>query len=193
MHKRNMSIAACTGLLELLLALLGRLIVPVARVNVVGDDAVAQVLHGGQDVAAGGEVRGTQVGGLLADDVAEGLLEAGHLLGELGGGHGAEVLGVGPCVRGDLVAGFEGVLEGGALVVDAAWLGLVGGYVDGECHFQIEFRGHTVESSCHEEGCLGSASIQGVNELLGVSRWAVVVCESNLTRSITFGDNLPNG
>jgi hypothetical protein len=39
---------------------------------------------------------------------------------EVGSGHAAEVLGVRPAVGGDLVAGLEGVLEGGFLAVDAA-------------------------------------------------------------------------
>lgn len=116
-----MAIATGTSLLEYLLALLGRLAVPVTRVDVVGDDAVAQVLHRGEHVAAGGEVRGAHVGGLYADDVDEGLLEASHLRCEVVGGEGTEVRRVRPCVRCDLVAGFVGVLEGALLIVDASY------------------------------------------------------------------------
>lgn len=115
-----MAITLRTSLLEPLLALLRALVVPVAGIDVVGDDAVAQVLHHGEHVAAGGEVGRAHVGGLDADDVYEGLLEALHLVVEVVGRHGAEVLRVRPRVGCDLVAGFEGVLEGRPLVVDAA-------------------------------------------------------------------------
>jgi len=118
-HERNVAIATGTSLLEHLLALLGRLAVPVAGVDVVGDHAVAEGLHRGEHVAAGGEVRRAHVGGLHADDVDEGLLEARHLRREVVGREGTEVRGVGPGVRCDLVAGFVRVLEGGLLVVDA--------------------------------------------------------------------------
>jgi hypothetical protein len=119
-HEGNMAVATGTSLLELLLALLGRLTVPVLGVDVVGDDAVAQVLHRGEYVAAGGEVGRAHVSWLDADDVDERLLQTRHLGCEVVGGEGAEVRGVGPCVRCDLVAGLVGVLEGALLVVNAA-------------------------------------------------------------------------
>lgn len=104
MHQRNMSIAACTGLLELLLTLLGGLAVPIARVNVVSDDLVSERLHSGQHVSTRGKVWRTHVRGLLADDVHHGLLEALHLLREVIGAQTAKVRGVSPGVAGDLMA-----------------------------------------------------------------------------------------
>jgi hypothetical protein len=120
MHQSNMAITSRTRLLKLLLTLLRRLAVPVLAIHIRRDDAVAQVAHRGQHVAARCKVRRTHVGWLDADDVDEGLLEARHLTRQVGRGEGAEVLRVRPCVRGDLVAGFVGGLERGFLVVDAA-------------------------------------------------------------------------
>lgn len=76
-----MAITTGTGLLELLLALLRCLVIPVLGIDIIGDDPVAEVLHRRENVAAGGEVGRTHVCGLYADDVHEGLLELGHLLG----------------------------------------------------------------------------------------------------------------
>lgn len=121
MHKRNMPIAPRARTLKRRLTLLRRLIIPVTRVDIVRDDAVPQLRHDGQHAAAGREVRRAHVRGLYADDVDERLLEARHLAGEFAAGHAAKVLRVGPRVRGDLVPGFVGVLQGGFLPVDAAW------------------------------------------------------------------------
>ena len=130
MHQSNMSIPSRTRLLELLLALLRRLAVPVLGVDGVGNHTVAQVAHRGQHVSARGEVRGPHVGWLDADDVDEGLLEARHLARYVVGGQRAKVLWVRPCVRADLVAGLVGVLECALLVVDAAWMGTLVTYID---------------------------------------------------------------
>jgi len=119
-HERNVAVATGARLLKHLLALLGRLAIPVTGVDVVGDDAVAEGLHRGEHVATGGEVRRAHVGGLYADDVDEGLLEARHLRRQVVGGEGTEVRGVRPGVGRDLVAGLVRVLEGALLVVDAA-------------------------------------------------------------------------
>jgi hypothetical protein len=91
MHQWNVPIPTRTSLLKLLLTLLRRLVVPVTAVNIIGYHAVAEGPHGGKHVAARGEVRRAHVRGLLADDVDEGLLEARHLRGQVGGGEGAEI------------------------------------------------------------------------------------------------------
>jgi hypothetical protein len=122
-HQRDMPIAAGARLRKLLLALLRALVIPVAAVDVVGYDAVAQRLHGREYIAARCEVGWAHVRWLYTDDVDEGLLEARHLCGEVIGGKGAKVGGVAPGVRGDLVAGFICVEDGGLLVVDAACVG----------------------------------------------------------------------
>lgn len=44
-HQRNVAVASCASRGELGLALSGRLTVPVAGVDVVGDDVVAEGLH----------------------------------------------------------------------------------------------------------------------------------------------------
>jgi hypothetical protein len=119
-HQRDMSVAAGPRSLELGLALRRRLAVPVLGVDVVGDDAVPEGLHRREHAAGCLEVGRAHVGGFHADDVDEGGLELRHLGGEGGGGERADVR-VRPGVRGDLVAGLVGILEGGFLVVDAAW------------------------------------------------------------------------
>jgi hypothetical protein len=48
----------------------------------------------------------------------------------------------------------------------------------------------TVERAGNEESTLGSTSGQGVNELLRVLRWAVIVGKSDLTRVRALGDDL---
>jgi hypothetical protein len=119
-HQGNVPVSTRTRLRELLLALLRCLVIPVSRVNVVRNNAISERLHGGEHVAASGQVGWAHVRGLLADNVDESLLEARHLAGEVGCGHGAKVLRVRPGVRGDLVTGFVRVLESGLLAVDAA-------------------------------------------------------------------------
>lgn len=82
-HQRDVAVAAGAGRRELGLALGGRLTIPVTRVDVVGDDVVAEGLHHGGDAATGLEVRGPHVPGLPAEDVDVRLLQLGHLGGEL--------------------------------------------------------------------------------------------------------------
>lgn len=82
-HQRDVAVPAGASCCEFGLALGGRLAIPVAGVDVVGDDVVAEGLHHGRDAAAGLEVRGAHVPGLPAEDVDKGLLELGHLGGEL--------------------------------------------------------------------------------------------------------------
>jgi hypothetical protein len=118
-----MSVAASPCSLELRLALRRGLAVPVLSVDVVGNNAIPEGLHRREHAAGGLEVGRAHVGGLHADDVDEGGFELSHLCGEGGGGEGADVW-VGPGVGGNLVAGFVSVLEGGFLVVDAAWFWL---------------------------------------------------------------------
>lgn len=120
MHKRNVAVAARACLLELLLALLRRLAVPVFGVDIVGDDAVAELLHGREDRAARLEVRGTHIGRLDTDDVDERGFQLGHL-GRQGRRREGSDVWVRPGMRGDLMARFVGVLKGRLLVVDAAW------------------------------------------------------------------------
>lgn len=165
-HERNVAVSAGTSLLELLLALLSSLSVPVARVNIIGDDLVSELLHGGQDVSAGGEVRRTHVGGLLADDVDHGLLQKLHLLLQLVGAETAEVGGMGPGVTGDLVAGVVGLLDGSGTVVDAA-----------------------IELSGPEEGGLGTSVVEDVDELASVLARTVVVGKSNDTGAAALADD----
>lgn len=83
MHQRDVAVPACPGGLEFGLALGSGLTVPVAAVDVVGDDIVAEGPHHRGDAAAGLEVRRTHIPGLLAKDVDIGLLQLGHLGGEL--------------------------------------------------------------------------------------------------------------
>lgn len=159
MHERDVSVAARASSSELGLALRRRLPVPVTRVNVVGNDLVSQRLHRREHGSAGGEVRGAHVGGLLADDVNHRLLELLHLGRELRRGQTAKGRRVRPGVRGDLVARIKGLLDSGALVVDAA-----------------------VQGARHEEGGLGAAVVEDVDELGGVLVRAVVVGEGEDAR-----------
>lgn len=170
MHEGNVTVSTSTSLLELLQTLLGRLAIPVARVDVVGDDLVSQLLHGGQDIAAGSEVGRSHVGGLLADDVDEGLLHLLHLLLQPVGAETTEVLGVSPGVTGDLVARVVGLLDGGLLVVDAA-----------------------VERAGQEEGGLGTGVVEDVDELAGVLSRAVIVGESKDTGPGALADDNTSG
>lgn len=96
MHQRDVPVAARARLRELLLAGRGRCAVPVARVDVVGDDLVVERAQRGQHVAARGEVRRADVRGADADEVDEGLFELLDFGRELGGAEGAEVGGVRP-------------------------------------------------------------------------------------------------
>lgn len=159
MHERDVSVAAGAGGRELGLALRRGLVIPVAAVDVIRDDLVAERSHGREYGAAGGQVGRAHVGGLLADDVDHGLLELLHLGGELRGAQTAEVGGVRPGVRGDLVAGVEGLLDGGLLVVDAA-----------------------VQRARHEEGGLGAAVVEDIDQLGGVLVRAIVVGEGEDAR-----------
>ena len=84
-HEGDVAVAAGAGLLELLLALLRGLAVPVARIDVVGDDAVAHGAHDVQHVAARAQVGRAHIGRLLAEDVDEGLLDLLHLRLDLRG------------------------------------------------------------------------------------------------------------
>jgi hypothetical protein len=134
-----------TSLLELLLALLSSLSVPIARVNVVGDDLVSELLHGGQHVSASGEIRRSHVGRLLADDIDHGLSEELHFLLQLVGAKTAEVRRVSPGVTGDLVARVVNLLDGGRAVVNAA-----------------------VEFTSSEEGGFSASVVEDIDELVGV-------------------------
>lgn len=116
-----MPVTAGTSLLELLLALLGCLAVPVLGVDIIGDDAVSKRLHCWEHVSASGEVRRAHVGWLHTDNVDEGLLKTRHLGCKVVGREGAEVLRVGPSVGCDLVASFVGILESALLVVDTSY------------------------------------------------------------------------
>lgn len=78
-----MAVATRTRLLELLLALLGGLAVPVFTVDIGRDDTVAQVAHGWQHIATCGEVRGSHICGLDANNIDEGLLKTRHLAGQI--------------------------------------------------------------------------------------------------------------
>jgi hypothetical protein len=124
-HERDVSITACTGLLEFLLALCGRQTVPVTSINIVRDDAVAERSHRAEDAAASGEVRRTHVCWLLADDLVESTLESLHLRRELGRAKRAKVGGVAPGVGGNLVTGIVGSLDCGRLVMDTACISYV--------------------------------------------------------------------
>lgn len=95
-HQRDVPVARRAGALEELLARRRRVAVPVARVDVVGDDLVPERRQRREHVAARREVRRAHVGRLDAEDVDGGLLELLHLLGELVGAQGAEVLRMGP-------------------------------------------------------------------------------------------------
>lgn len=170
MHEGNVTVSTSTSLLELLQTLLGRLAIPVTRIDIVGDDLVSELLHGGQHVPAGGEVGRAHVGWLLADDVDEGLLHLLHLLLQPVGAETAEVLGVSPGVTGDLVAGVVGLLDGGLLIVDAA-----------------------VECAGQEEGGLGTGVVEDVDELAGVLSRAVIVGESEDTGSGALADDNTSG
>lgn len=119
-HERDMPVTTGARIGELLLALLDRVTIPVAGIDVVGDDAVAEGAHRREHAAARGEVGRAHVGGLLADDVHEGVLEFGHLGRQGGAAEGTEVGGVRPGVRAHLVAAVVGVLERGGLVVDTS-------------------------------------------------------------------------
>lgn len=120
-HETDVAVSACAGLLELLLALLRRLAVPVFAVHVRRDDAVAQVAHRRQHVAARGQVRRAHVRGLHPNDVDESLLEPRHLRRQVVGRQRSKVLRVRPSVRGNLVSGLVGILQCRSLVVDASY------------------------------------------------------------------------
>lgn len=114
-----MAVSAGASLLELGLALGSRLSIPVAGVDVVGDDVVAESLHHGGNAAAGLEVRRAHVPGLPSEDINVGLLQLGHLRRQLGRGHGPNVS-VCPGVRGHLMSALVGGLDRRRLVVDAS-------------------------------------------------------------------------
>lgn len=118
-HQRDMAVPAGAGLLKLSLALGSRLPVPVASIDVVGDDVVAEGSHHGGYATTGLEVRRAHVPGLPAEDVDVRLLQLGHLRSELGRRHRADVA-MCPGVRGDLVSAFVGGLDCRSLVVDAS-------------------------------------------------------------------------
>jgi len=162
-----MSVTARAGLLEFCLALLRRVASPVAAVDIVGDDAVSEIAHGGKHVSACSKVRRTHVCWLLADDVDERLFDTRHLRREIACGQGAKVLRVRPRVRRDLVARLVRVLQRRLLIVDAA-----------------------IERARHEEGGLGAARVECVDELLRVARWTVVVCEGDLPWRGALGNDL---
>ena len=153
-HERDVAVAAGAGLLERLLALLGGLVVPVARVDVVGDDLVVHRLHGRQEGAARLEVRRAHVERLLANQVDEGVLNLGHLAADLRLAHAAHVA-MGPRVRGDLVARRVRLLDRGSLVVDTA-----------------------VERAGPEEGGLGARLVEDVDQLRRVLVRSIVVGKS---------------
>jgi hypothetical protein len=165
-HEGNVAVSTSTSLLELLQALLGRLTIPVTRVDIVGDDLVSELLHGGQHVTAGGEVRRSHVGGLLANDVDQGLFHLLHLLLQLVGAETSEILRVSPGVTGDLVTRVVGLLDGSLLVVDAA-----------------------IKGAGQEEGGLGTSVVEDIDELAGVLSRAVIVSESKDTGSVALADN----
>lgn len=126
MHQRDMSVSSGTRLLEIQLefqrALLRSLVITIATVDVIGDDAVAQSLHGGEYVATCRKIRWAHVCGLHANHIDQCLLETRHLAGEVRGRHGAKVLRVTPGLRCALMTGLVGVLQGGRLAVDTAYI-----------------------------------------------------------------------
>lgn len=115
-----MAVSAGTGLLELLLALLRCLAVPVLGIDIRGDDTVSQGAHRWEYVSAGGEVGRAHVSWLHTNDVDERLFKTRHLGCEVVGGERAEVLWVRPSVGRDLMASPVGVLESALLIVNAS-------------------------------------------------------------------------
>lgn len=114
-----MSVSTGARLLELLLALRRRLSVPILRIDIIGDDPVAEGLHRGQDRSTSFQVGRSHVGGLHTNDVDESSLKLRHLGGKSRSRERADVW-VCPRVRGDLVASLVRGLDSSLLVVDAA-------------------------------------------------------------------------
>lgn len=90
-HEGDVAVAGGAGLLELLLALLRRLVVPVARVDVVRDHRVVHLLHHAEELPARLQVRRPHVLRLLAHQVHERLLHLLHLALDLRRAHAAHV------------------------------------------------------------------------------------------------------
>lgn len=84
-----MPLTASASVLEILLALLRRSAVPVLRVHVVGDGAVAERGDRRHEVPTSVEVRRPDVGWLDADEVGQGLLKTLHFVGDGAGVGGA--------------------------------------------------------------------------------------------------------
>jgi hypothetical protein len=88
MHQRYVSVPADS---KLRFARGRRLIIPIARVDVVVDDGVVHLAHDGEELAARLKVGGAHVGRLAAEDVDHGLLDLLHLALDRGRAHRAHV------------------------------------------------------------------------------------------------------
>lgn len=153
MHQNDVAVPRSPGLLNGLLALRGRSVVPVLRVDVPGDDVVAQLRERGLGAPAHVAIGRTHVVWLDAQYVRERVVDLRHLGFDLVGLHVCEVI-VRPGVRGDLVPGVVRGLETRGAVVDAL-----------------------IESARDEEGCFGARRIQLVDKILLVLVRPVVECQ----------------
>lgn len=119
MHQWNMTCTACSCCFEPFLTLLWSLIVPIARVDIIGNDTVPQCFHRGQDVAASSKVWWTHISRLDPNDIHQGLVQSLHLLRQIIGGQGTEIARMRPRMRGDLMSRLVCILQSSFLAVDA--------------------------------------------------------------------------
>ena len=132
-------------------------------------DNVSKGLHDALASEVARRVRRTHVGGVFADDVANGHLVLDHLVVTLRISDGTEIL-VGPGVTGDLVAfGNHSFDDSRPLLVNGALAKVVTG---------------------DEEGSLEAGGLELVEDFVSVDVWAIVVSDGHGSRLQAFVDAL---
>lgn len=142
---------------------------PVEGVNVGVDDLEAKASEGLEILGADAEVWRTHIGGRLSDDVVEGVVQLGHLRGDVPGAKSCEVR-VRPGVGTDLVTLVDHALDG-ALVVP-----------DGSPVLSVE-----------EEGGPHASSAQSTDNLISVGKGAVVKSQGDGVWDSAAIDDSSNG
>ena len=133
----------------------GQLVV-VVGVEVEVANYVAEVFHSRLACGAAGAVRGTHVGRVFSDDVADGHFILDHLVDALLFRDLAQV-GVTPCVGGDLMAISYHTLDNSG---------------PGRCGVDGTF---AVVVTSHEEGSLEAVGSELIQDAVGVEIWTVCV------------------
>jgi hypothetical protein len=147
----NTSLEVVLGSLDLLRSEL----VVVVGVQIEGGDDVAECLQVSlASCCVASRVRGTHIGGVFADDVADGHLVLDHLIETLLLGDFIEVL-VRPSMAGNLMALGVHVLDNTPpVLINGAFAKVV---------------------ASNEEGCVGVARLELCHNLLSVDIWAIIV------------------